>query len=357
MTTLINVADYEKAAREKMQPMFYDYCAGGADDQITLHENQQAYRRMQLQYRVLCGIEQCKTGITLLGNSLSMPIVIAPTAMQCLAHPDGELAMARAVEKAGTLFILSTPSTYSMEDVMKASKGAKWFQLYVYKDKNITQSLVERAEAAGYSALVVTVDGPVIGNREADVRNGFRLPPEMKLMNLVDTRANLSKDTKGSAVTSYATAQLKADISWQYIEWLRSITKMPIWIKGICHPDDAKIAVDRGMAGIVVSNHGGRQLDTSPATIDILPEIVRAVKGRLSIMIDGGIRRGTDVVKALALGANVVAIGRPPLWGLAANGEAGVSHVLQIFRQELERAMMLCGVATIADLKPNLIRR
>ena len=353
---LISVADFEEAARAKMEPMYFGYYASGADDEITLRENQEAYRRLRLSYRVLQGIGQPTLATNLLGQDLSMPVVIAPTALHRLAHPEGELATARAAGRAGTLMILSTLSSTPLEEVMAASTGPLWFQLYIYKDREITRSLVERAEAAGFSALVVTVDAPVLGRREADERSGFEPPMGVTLANLVQVGVERLESGGGSSLADYVATQLKRDLSWEDIDWLASITGLPVLVKGLVHPADALMGLDHGIAGIVVSNHGGRQLDTAPATIDVLPDIAEAVDGRIPVIVDGGVRRGTDVVKALALGADAVAVGRPVLWGLAVDGEAGATRILEILRQELERAMLLCGAASLADLTPDLVR-
>ncbi|MFQ5944840.1 MAG: alpha-hydroxy acid oxidase [Candidatus Methylomirabilales bacterium] len=352
---LINVADYESAARAKMEPMHFGYYASGADDEITLHENREAYRRLQLQYRVLKGVGKPDLSTKLLEHDLSMPLILAPTALHRLAHPDGELATVRAAGTAGTLMMLSTLSSTPLEDVMDAAGGPLWFQLYIYKDRGITESLVRRAMAAGFGALVVTVDAPVMGRREADERSGFEPPPGVTLANLSKVGVERLQSAGGSSLAEYVAAQLKPDLSWGDIDWLASITALPVLVKGVVHPEDAAAGMDRGVAGIVVSNHGGRQLDTAPATIDVLPEIAEVLDNRVPIIVDGGVRRGTDALKALALGADAVAVGRPVLWGLAVDGEEGASRVLGILREELERAMLLCGAGRLTDLTPDLV--
>jgi 4-hydroxymandelate oxidase len=352
----LNLDDYEDLASEAMPRMGFDYYAGGSDDEHTLYENQTAYSRIALHYRVLVDVSRRDPATTVLGTPLSMPILVAPTAFHRLAHVDGELATVRAAGAAGTVMILSTLSTTPVEDVCAAATGPVWFQLYVYKDREATLGLVRRAEAAGCTALVLTVDAPLLGRRERDVRNGFHLPPGMSVANLLPAGMDkLAARMGDSGLAAYVADLLDPSLSWKDLDWLASITDLPLLVKGIVRPDDAVRAVEHGAAGVVVSNHGGRQLDTSPATIEVLPRIADAINGRSQILVDGGIRRGTDVVKALARGADAVLIGRPILWGLAADGEAGVGHVLQILRDELDRAMALCGAPTIADITRDLV--
>lgn len=352
----INIYDYELLAQEKLPQMAYDYYASGAMDEITLAENERAYDRIRLQYRVLRDISKRTTTTTLLGHELAMPVIVAPTAFHKMAHPEGELATVRAVGEAETLMILSTLSTTSIEDVMATATGPVWFQLYVYKDRQATADLVRRAEAAGCSALVLTVDAQVWGRREADVRNRFQLPDGLSVQNLMPAgQEQFPQDAAGSGLAAYVTSLFDQSLAWPDVDWLCSLTDLPVLLKGIVHPDDARRAIDHGAAGVVVSNHGGRQLDTAPATIDVLPQIVETVAGRVPVLIDGGIRRGTDVVKALALGAEAVAVGRPVLWGLAANGQTGVAHVLEILRNEVELAMALSGVTTVQEIGPELV--
>ncbi len=352
---LINLADYEEAAREKMDAAAYDYYAGGADDEITLKENASAYGKLRLYHRALRGLKGADTRITLLGQELATPIFIAPTAMQRLAHPDGELAMVRAAGKAGALMMLSSLSTYSLEEVRAAAGGPLWFQLYVFKDEGMTKDLIQRAEAAGYAAVAVTVDVPAQGNRERDVRNQFHLPPGMTLANFSGLAAKMEMG-EGSALGRYITEQWKLDLSWEDFERLAGMTKLPVLVKGISHPEDAKMAVEHGAVGVVVSNHGGRQLDTAIPTIEALPDVAAAITGKAAVLVDGGVRRGTDVVKALALGADAVGIGRPALWGLAVDGEAGVSAALGILQNELERTMVMCGAGSVGEITEATIR-
>ncbi len=352
----VNLSDYEAIARETLPQMAFDYYASGANDEITLRENDRAYDRIRLKYRVLRDISQRTTATTLLGHDLHMPVIVAPTAFQRMAHPDGEIATVRAAGEAGTLMIVSTLSTTSIEDVTAAAAGPVWFQLYVYKDREATADLVRRAEACGCSALVLTVDAQVWGRRERDVRNRFHLPDGLAIKNLMPAgKEQFPQEAQGSGLAAYVVSLFDQTLSWSDVDWLCGLTSLPVLLKGIVHPDDARLAIDHGAAGVIVSNHGGRQLDTAPATIEVLPEIVAAVDGRLPIIIDGGVRRGTDVVKALALGAQAVAIGRPVLWGLAAGGQQGVGDVLAMLRSEIDTAMGLCGAATVDELNADIL--
>lgn len=352
----INLYDFENIAREKLTPMAYDYYASGAHDELTLYENHAAYDRIRLKYRVLRDISRRSIATSVLGHDLSMPVIVAPTAFHRLAHPEGELATVRAAGKAGTLMILSTLSTTSIEDVMAAATGPVWFQLYVYKDREATADLVRRAEANGCAALVLTVDAQVWGRRERDVRNRFQLPPGLEVKNLMPAgKEQFPEDVRDSGLAAYVASLFDQTLSWRDVEWLTSLTDLPVLLKGIVHPDDARRALDHGAAGVIVSNHGGRQLDTAPATIEVLPEIVAALGGRLPVLIDGGIRRGTDVIKALALGAQAVAVGRPVLWGLAYDGQAGVERVLDLLRYEVDLALALSGMAELDELGADIL--
>ncbi len=356
----INVHEYQRVAEEKLPQMVYDYYAGGAHDEITLKENRAAYDRLTLRYRVMRDISKRDLSTTLLGEAVSMPIVIAPTAFHRMACDEGERATARAAASAGTIMTLSTLSTLStsaIEDVAAAGGGPVWFQLYVYKDRAATEGLVRRAEAAGARALVLTADAQVWGRRERDEHNHFQLPDGLKMKNLPADDKDDFPEVDGSGLAAYVNRQFDQALSWKDLDWLCALTDLPVLIKGVVRGDDAEHAVDNGVAGVVVSNHGGRQLDTAPATIEVLPEIVEAVGEDTTVLVDGGIRRGTDVLKALSLGASAVQVGRPILWGLAAGGQQGAEHVLQIFREELDLAMALCGVTSIEEIpNHNLVR-
>ena len=334
---LVNLRDFEAAARDRLDPVLYDYFASGAQDEVTVAANEAAFGRRALVPRILRGCGPPRLETSLLGQVMSMPVLIAPTAFHRLAWPEGEVATAAAAADAGVTMVAAMLSTVSIEEI--AATGADlWFQLYIQPDLTFTESLVRRAEAAGCRALVVTVDSPTLGRNERGDRNDFHdLPPGIHC-------ANMGADGHVRQV------DLSAEISWWHIDWLRRITTLPVVIKGVLHPDDARTAVERGVSAVVVSNHGGRQLDTTPATLDRLPSIVAAVGGRVPVLLDGGVRRGTDVTKALALGAQAVAVGRPVLWGLAVAGRPGVGRVLELLRLELTNALTLLGAASAADL-------
>ncbi|WP_437712091.1 alpha-hydroxy acid oxidase [Sorangium sp. So ce448] len=355
--SLLTVDDFERAARARLSKMAYDYYRSGADEGRTLRENRRAFRRLEIHYRVLVDVAERDMSTTVLGTRVPFPILVAPTAYQRLAHPDGEIASSRAASELGTIFTLSTLSTTSLEAVAGASPGPKWFQLYVHKDRGLTRALVERAESAGYRALMLTVDTPVLGRRIADVRNGFALPEGLVMANLIDAAAAAPVEERGSLLASYVATRHDASLTWRDVGWLASLTKLPILLKGIVRPDDAVRALEAGAAGVVVSNHGARQLDGAPATIDALPAIADAVAGRCPVLMDGGIRWGTDVLKAIALGARAVLVGRPVLWGLAALGGEGVARVLAGLRDELSIAMALAGCPTLASIDRDLVRR
>ena len=327
-TELLNVSDYERAAEERLDPASFGYFAGGANDEWTLRENVAAFGRCVLRPRMLVDVSTRTTATTVLGTDVACPVLVAPVAFQGLAHPDAEKAMARGAAAAGTVMCLSTLSTASLEEVAEAApEGARWFQLYWGPDRSLVQDLVERAGAAGYRAIVVTVDLPELGRRERDLRAGFEAP------------SPLSNSTDDS-------------LTWRDLEWLRARTTLPILVKGILTAEDAALALEAGAEGIVVSNHGGRQLDGVAASLDALPEVVEAAGDRTEILIDGGIRRGTDVVKALALGARAVLVGRAALYGLVVDGADGVERVLGLVRDEVELALALCGCASPADVAP-----
>jgi 4-hydroxymandelate oxidase len=366
---LLNVAAYQTAASTIVDPVYYDFFAGAARDEITMRANESALQRLCLLPRILRGSDNRDHSVELFGTRASMPILLSPTAFHKLAHADGELATARAAAIADTIMIVSMASTTAVEDIAAAARAAVpgrdpslWLQLYLQPDLGFTEAIVRRGEAAGVKALVVTVDSPVLGHRERDDAHDFHdLPPGMRCENLVDLREGSVNTGPQKGAHPLRTGhvrqiQMSAELSWEHITWLRSITALPILLKGVLHPEDARLAVAHGVNGLLVSNHGGRQLDTVPATIQALPEIVAAVRGRIPIVLDGGIRRGTDVIKALALGADAVGVGRPVIWGLAVDGENGVRGVLELLRAEFDHALALCGAASVADLNPDLIR-
>ena len=350
---MLNLDDFRVAAEQNMTLQGFDYYRSGAHDEITLSKNHTAFQDIDLHYRVMVDVSQRDLRTKVLGQELSLPILVAPTAFHQLATPDGEIATAQAAQKSGTIMTLSTLSNKPVEDVAKACSKL-WFQLYAYKDRGATKALVQRAEKAGCRALVLTVDAPFLGVREADVRNNFQLPPGFTVANLSGDPNSLP-NVEGSGLAGYFSSLIDPSLTWNFLDWLREITDLPLVVKGIVRADDALKAVERGCDGIVVSNHGGRQLDTSPATISVLPSITKAIKGRLNILLDGGIRRGTDVVKALAYGADAVFVGRPILWGLGSSGSDGAYEVIELFRREIDLAMALCGCPSISDITRDLV--
>jgi 4-hydroxymandelate oxidase len=355
VTNFLNLSEIEAAARDRLGAMAYGYYVGGANDEVTLRENQLAYERIALRYRVLVDVSRRSTKTTVLGEEIDFPVIIAPTAFQRLACDEGEIATARAAAASGTIMILSTASTCSIEDV-GAVPGPKWFQLYVYADRALTKALVERAEACGMKAIMLTVDAPVLGRRERDLRNRFHLPDGIRLANVPSSGSVPIPTGHGeSGLASHFASGIDPALTWNDIDWLRSITRLPVVIKGIVRGDDAARAVEHGAAGIIVSNHGGRQLDTAIASIRALPEVADAVAGRAEVLLDGGVRRGTDVIKAIALGARAVLVGRPVVWGLAAGGENGARRVLDLLRAEVDLAMALCGCPTVGDISRDLV--
>jgi isopentenyl diphosphate isomerase/L-lactate dehydrogenase-like FMN-dependent dehydrogenase len=339
----LNVWEFERLAEERLEPAAFGYFAGGAGDEVTLRENVAAFGRLTLRPRVLADVSGVSTAATVLGHDVSMPIGVAPVAFQRLAHPEGEVATARAAARAGTIFSLSTVATAAPAQI---TDGVRFFQLYVFKDRGFTRALIEQAVDAGFSAILLTADTPLLGRRERDHRTGFKIPAE-----LVPSLAGHDLLTPEQTFASMAD-----DLSWRDVEELASMSGLPVLVKGILTTEDALLACESGAAGVVVSNHGGRQLDGVPATIVALPEVVEAVAGRVPVLMDGGIRRGTDVVKALALGAQAVLAGRPFVWGLAASGEEGVSAVLELLRAELKLALALLGCTSPAEVTPAHVR-
>ncbi|MEO7548357.1 MAG: alpha-hydroxy acid oxidase [Ramlibacter sp.] len=353
---VVTLTDHEAHARGMLDDNSWAYFSGAAADGITLRANRAAWDGLTLLPRVLQPLAGAHTRVQLLGRSLAHPILVAPVAYQRLAHPDGELATALAASAQGAGLVLSTQSSTLLEEVARAvagdgGRGPLWFQLYLQADRGVTRELVRRAEEAGYEALVLTVDAPVSGARDAERRAGFRLPNGIAAVNLPLPTATAA----GNPATSLFEGLLANAPGWHDVEWLQSVTRLPILLKGILHPADARQAASLHLAGLVVSNHGGRTLDTAPSTAAMLPRIADALCGALPLLVDGGIRRGTDVLKALALGASAVMVGRPVVWGLATAGAVGVAHVLRLLRDELEIAMALCGVATLENLPAGLL--
>ncbi|KAF5944092.1 hypothetical protein HYC85_018169 [Camellia sinensis] len=355
MDQITNVVEYEGIAKEKLPKMTYDYYASGAEDQWTLKENRNAFSTILFRPRILIDVTHIDMTTTVLGFKISMPIMIAPAAMQKMAHHEGEYATARAASAAGTIMTLSSWATTSVEEVASTGPGIRFFQLYVYKDRNVVTQLVRRAERAGFKAIALTVDTPRLGRREADIKNRFNLPPHLSLKNFEGLDLGKVDKTNDSGLASYVASQVDQSLSWKDVKWLQTITHLPILVKGVLTAEDARLAVQAGAAGIIVSNHGARQLDYVPATIMALEEVVKAAQGRVPVFLDGGVRRGTDVFKALALGASGIFIGRPVLFALAADGEAGVRKVLQILHDELELTMALSGCRSLKEITRNHI--
>ena len=344
-TRFLALADFEAAARACLPHAVYEYVASAAGDEVTFRENEDAFNRLKLRPRVLRDVAKLDPRVTLFGDTLAHPILLAPTAYQRMSHPEGEVATARGASDAGAVFILSTSGTASVEECVAASAAPVWFLLYWQSDRAFNEELVARIEASGAKALGVTVDTPVLGDRRRQQRAEFELPADMATPHLNDRNTGL----RG------VSAPQRAILTWRDVEWLRSLTKLPFVLKGILDPDDAARAIDVGADAIIVSNHGARNLDTLPATIEALPAIAERVGGRIPILIDGGIRRGTDVLKSLALGATAVLIGRPYVYALAVGGAAGVTHCVDLLRKELEVGMALTGRATIAEIDRTLI--
>jgi 4-hydroxymandelate oxidase len=369
-----NVARRGDAGR--LQQSHYDYYRGGACDEITLKQNCSDFSRLKIWPRMLVDVSKRDMSLDIFGATIDMPILVAPTAFQALAHSDGEKATAAAAKKLNTVMTLSTLSNFNIEEVAAAGHHM-WYQLYVYKNRDITRSLIARAEACNYKALVVTVDSPLLGRRERDVRNSFCLPADLSAANLKDfaladlsttmareMQDNLGADNGNSRLAAYIASLYDTSLTWKDLEWIISITRLPTLVKGILRADDTRRALDCGASGIIVSNHGGRQLDTTTSTINALPAIAAVVKEwrqnsgsakNSALLLDGGIRRGTDVLKALALGADAVMLGRPVLWGLALAGEQGVIDAMRMLKEEFDLAMALSGCASLKDISADLV--
>jgi 4-hydroxymandelate oxidase len=328
MATPVNVLDYERIAEERLDANAFAYFAGGSGDEVTLRDNLAAFERRKLRPRVLVDVSSITTVTTVLGTEIALPVLIAPLALQRMAHPDGEEATARAAAAAGTIMCLSSAATCAPSQL---TEGKRWFQVYVWKERATTEAAIAQAVEHGYSALVLTVDVPYIGRRERDIRVEFTIPEHLTVQG------------------DLFAANFDATVSWRDLEWLAGYG-LPVVVKGILTAEDARLACEHGAAAVIVSNHGGRQLDGGPASLDVLEEVVQAVNGRAEVLLDGGVRRGTDVLKALALGARAVLIGRAMLWGLAVAGEEGVTDVLRLLRDEIELGLALLGCASPADV-------
>jgi isopentenyl diphosphate isomerase/L-lactate dehydrogenase-like FMN-dependent dehydrogenase len=353
----ITAEDYEQWALENLDRGTYDFVAGGAGEEVTLRENREGFERLRLVPRVLRDVSAVSGATEVFGASLAAPLFVSPIGMQRLVHDEAELGTARAVRALGIGMMVATASTCTLEDVAAEGGDALWFQLYWRRDRHITQDLVQRAAAAGYKAVVLTVDTPVIGRRLRDARNRYQRPPSIQYANFARYENPEIKDTAGGAPTYYVADQMDRTLTWTDIEWLHDMSGLPVVVKGVLSGDDARLAVAAGAQGVMVSNHGGRQLDHVPGTIDVLEEVVDAVAGNAVVVLDGGVRRATDVLLALAVGADVVAMGRPVLWALAHGGGASVEAFLRAVVEDLVRSMTLAGVPTVNDISRTLVRR
>lgn len=350
----ITLRDWEKAAKRLLPKVARDYYRSGADDERALRRNLDAFAEYVCWYRVLVDVRERDLSTSVMGIDVASPILVAPTAYHRMAHPDGELATARATAAEGTIYVASTLATTRLEEIADAVSSPKWFQLYVHKDRGFTRELVERAEAAGYEAIVLTVDTPFLGRRVRDERNGFSLPPGLEMANLTTDAAD---HESGSLLAQYMKNRHDAGLVWDDLAWVRSLSHLPLVLKGVVRVDDAHRAVDAGARALIVSNHGGRQFDLAPATLHALPGVVDAVGDRAEVYLDGGVRSGNDVLVALGLGARAVLVGRPVLWGLAVDGEAGVRAVLSTLREELSLAMALAGMPTVRSIDRSAFTR
>jgi isopentenyl diphosphate isomerase/L-lactate dehydrogenase-like FMN-dependent dehydrogenase len=348
------IDEWEDAARAVLPEAVFDYFAGGAEDEVTLRANRMAWQHVFLRPRVLVDVSDVDTSVTLLGQRLAHPVLLAPAAFQRLANEEGECASARAARRSGTLIVASSLATCSVEEISSAAPGPFWLQVYVFRNRDLTRELVGRAIAAGATALCLTVTVPVQGGRERDARNRFSLPPGMEMANFRGY-AQAHLPANGAALASYIHFEFDASLSWKDLDWLCAISSVPVLVKGIMTPEDACLALEHGAAGVIVSNHGGRQLDGAEPTAIALPQVAKAIGGRAPVLVDGGIRRGSDVVKALALGANAVLIARPYLWGLALAGEDGVLAALEQLRAETARTLALVGITRATEVGRELL--
>lgn len=371
-----NIETLRRAARRVLPRVIFDFADGGAEDEATLRRNEADFDRLEFVPRMCTGVGTPDLSLELFGRRLRLPVLIGPTGLSGILWPAGEIAAARAAHAAGTIYCQSHGSTCTIEELAAGAPGSRWFQVFLYRDRGLTRGMVERAQAAGCEALVLTVDNQVLGQRERDLANGFAIPPRLGLRGMLDMALHLPwlvrmraargigfANYRGAAghaddivsLGAYIARMLDPELSWRDVAWLRELWRGPLLLKGILHPDDARIAADHGVDGVIVSNHGGRQLDGAVSSIRALPAVAEVAGDRLVVLLDGGIRRGVDIVRALALGARAVLIGRPHWWGLAVAGETGVALVLDIFRRELERAMALSGCASLAAIDRRLL--
>ncbi|XP_012314262.3 2-Hydroxyacid oxidase 2 isoform X2 [Aotus nancymaae] len=346
--SLVCLTDFQAQAREHLSKSTWDFIEGGADDSVTRDDNIAAFKRIRLRPRYLRDVSEVDTRTTIQGEKVSAPIGIAPTGFHCLVWPDGEMSTARAAQAAGICYITSTVASCSLEDIVTAApEGLRWFQLYVHPDRQLNKQLIHRVESLGFKALVITLDTPVCGNRRYDIQNQLRRNLTLK---------DLQSPKKGNSLPYFQMASISTSLCWNDLSWFQSITRLPIILKGILTREDAELAVKHNVQGIIVSNHGGRQLDEVLASIDALTEVVAAVKGKIEVYLDGGVRTGNDVLKALALGAKCIFLGRPILWGLACKGEHGVKEVLNILTKEFHTSMALTGCRSVAEINRHLIQ-
>lgn len=371
-----NISDLRELARKRLPRMVFDYIDGAADDEITLGRNDRRFSDYEILFKTLVDVSSIDLSTTAMGAETNAPVIVTPTAAQRLFHPrEGEAAVARAARKAGLIYCLSTLGSTTIEKTAELTDGPKWFQVYVWKDRAIVEQALERARDAGFTGVILTVDVPVAGNRERDHVNAFTIPPKINARTVSQVLARpgylfdmattpeiaaanwADMDTGGMGIIQFLNSQFDRTVTWEDARWMKEVWGGPFAIKGICRADDAIRCVDAGADAVWVSNHGGRQLDTAPATIDTLPDIVAAVGNNAEVILDGGVRRGTDIIKAIALGARAVAVGRPYLYGLAAGGEAGVARALDLLISGLERDMALAGAARLTDLSPDFVRR
>lgn len=377
LATAADVSDLRRIAKRRLPGGVFDYIDGGAEDERTLARNSGAFANITFRPRVLRDVSQVDTSTTLLGKPLPLPLALSPTGFTRIADPQGELAVARAAERAGLPYTLSTLGTRSIEEVASVSDGVKWFQVYVWRDRGLVKEMIDRAAASGYEALVLTVDTAVLGRRERDVRRGFSLPPKIGLDTLIDgalhpgwtwdfvraepirfanvAGAEVGDGSSAVSLADYVSSQFDPELSWADIDWLRDHWDGPIVIKGIQSVEDAVQAADLGIEAVALSNHGGRQLDSAPSPIELVAPVVDAVGDRTEVLCDGGVRRGSDIVKAVALGAKACMAGRAYLYGLGAGGERGVDHVLKLLSQDVRRTMALVGTRTVADLSREAV--
>lgn len=352
---LLNLHDYEERARTVLPKMVFDFIAGGSGDEVTLAANRAAFSEWNLLPRVMRGLEAASTSTTVLGQEIALPVIVAPTSLHRMITPEGEVSTARAVKRAGSIYAVSTAASIPLE-MIGAEAGPWWFQIYIFKDRGLTRDLVERAVANGAQAVVLTVDLARFGRREASTRNNFQLPAGIGPVNLAPAQTgDHALDSNPSNLLPTFGGEFEPALTWADLEWMVEVANVPVLVKGILHPEDGVMAVEHGASGVIVSNHGGRQLDGAVASVAALPEVVAAIDGRAEVLVDGGIRRSSDILKALALGARAVLIGRPVLWGLAVDGENGAFAIFDLLLKELEVDMMLAGLGGVAEIDGNLL--